>query len=374
MRVGAGAGRRADARDRFVVTGSNETRRKRLARALSERAGVSYQAARRVVDEEGDQGRLPEGFDRDGLEAALLVCLERMQLRPCPRDLLPDELLAYDLRRYVRLAEVAGGEPWLSGGARSLATRLAARGPLAAYSLGPAGPFPEWELADLPPGAELWLESVLDVRGREDLRIPGPYDEKRRADKDAALMAAGLPTVGPGEPEAFRAWLRRVWEVGTEVDDRVPLDAAQDDRRSGAIDEYGYELALAAIVADEPADVDAWAHLGNLAFETSADELIPKTDQRRLLQDALVSYQCAVIAAEFTLPDPCSGLISTRAVENRPFGRALHGLLLTWWRLGEFELALRTAANLIWVSPDRTLGADEILNQLLLREPWTRDA
>jgi hypothetical protein len=75
----------------------------------------------------------------------------------------------------------------------------------------------------------------------------------------------------------------------------------------------------------DPRCLCAHAHLGLLAFDAGDVEA------------ALAQYAAGVWVAGQSLPDPFDGVLSWGWVDNRPFLRCLHLLMISAWRLGDLE-------------------------------------
>ncbi|MBE8477485.1 hypothetical protein [Streptomyces justiciae] len=167
-----------------------------------------------------------------------------------------------------------------------------------------------------------WARAVRAAGPRPCYRMPDPY-------------------VGEGEP---------------------PVDRALGLRESTA-DPAAYHTALRAAVREDPRQIDCWAHLGIEAFEragTDADALA----------EALGYYQTGVAVAELSLPPAFTGVLTWGELDNRPFHRALHGLGLTWWRLGENAKAAAVFGNSLWINPDDNQGIRTLIGQVLADAPW----
>jgi hypothetical protein len=153
--------------------------------------------------------------------------------------------------------------------------------------------------------------------------------------------------------------LRALWQAEAEfhVDRRLPLDRALDEReRTG--DVAGYRAELERIVAAEPLDVDAWAHLGN--HHLDAAWAAHRRRATRVAGDhraaALDAYQTAIAAVEGALPLGFNGLLSWGKVSNRPVHRALQGLAIALWWSGQTDTARATAETMAWTNPGDTVA------------------
>src|SRR5262249_35065304 len=157
----------------------------------------------------------------------------------------------------------------------------------------------------------------------------------------------------------------------------LPIDRALEQRDATG-DVGAYEEALHAIVRDEPRDIDAHAHLGNMLMalaDPASTELVvrpePSRRQREAwLRAALGYYQAGVGIGELALPDPFTGVLVWSELDNRPFFRALHGLALALWRLGNFDAAELVLLNMLWLNPMDNQGARELLRPVRERRAW----
>ncbi|MGW7613701.1 hypothetical protein ACWGKW_42020 [Streptomyces sp. NPDC054766] len=201
----------------------------------------------------------------------------------------------------------------------------------------------------------------------EDLDIaPGPQKDAEIAARwwleqlaeDGMLPRYRMPDPYPGRAE-------------------VPLDAALDTMRA-TVDLDGYEGELRRIVAAEPRDVDAYAHLGSLALQRhdgDFGDLISyvgptEAERRRFLKEALAWYEAAVAVGEASLPMIFHGRLPWSETDNRPFLRAVHGLALTLWRLGRFNSAERLLVTLLYLNPNDNQGAREVLADVRAHRRW----
>ncbi|MEU9700230.1 hypothetical protein [Streptomyces sp. NPDC047981] len=172
------------------------------------------------------------------------------------------------------------------------------------------------------------------------------------------------------------AWWRAVREAGPRPYYRMPnpyvgegsppVDRALDLREHTGND-TAYREALLAAVREDPRQIDCWAHLGSDAFERAeADD--------SALSEALGFYQTAVAVAELSLPSAFHGVLAWGELANRPFHRALHGLGLTWWRLGETAKAKAVLGNSLWTNPDDNQGVRYLIGQVKPGVPWHQHA
>jgi hypothetical protein len=321
---------------------TNPTHRTRLARALADAAGIGYQKALSRVDEVAGAGLLPGRLDAAGMRQALEVLRHRTAAgagnSPQSRALEP---------RYYRLAEVVNGR--LRPGVPQKTAKAEAAGVLPLRSWGefdPRGMADPDGIVTVAGGRGTdWWHRVAAAGPRPDCILPDPYQGRRGRDGS------------------------------------VPIDRALDERDARDPTGYShrrYEMDLQGIVRREPRDVDAWAHFGNLRLDL-ADPATPQPLGAPEPQDrwrrswtwtALGYYQAAVAIAELALPDPFSGFLRRGHLDNRPFFRALAGLALAFWALGQFDEAEQTLLNILWLSPGDDQGAGELLAPVRAQVRW----
>ncbi|WP_406511013.1 hypothetical protein [Streptomyces sp. NBC_00212] len=172
------------------------------------------------------------------------------------------------------------------------------------------------------------------------------------------------------------AWWRAVRAAGPRPLYRMPDPYAGEDEppvdralalRERTGDGTAYRAALRAAVREDPRHTDCWAHLGSEAFaRAAADE--------SALPEALGFYQTAVAVAELSLPPSFTGVLAWSEVDNRPFHRALHGLGLTWWRLGETGKAAAVLGSSLWTNPDDDQDIRYLIGQMEAGVAWHQRA
>lgn len=94
--------------------------------------------------------------------------------------------------------------------------------------------------------------------------------------------------------------------------------------------------------------IDAYAHIA-LYYMGDA-----RSEQR--VQQARRCYQAGVEVGEQALPLNFNGLLPWSWIDNRPFLRALHGLGLCRWRLGDFAAAAEIFRRIFMLDPEDSLG------------------
>jgi Calcium binding len=269
-----------------------------------------------------------QGDERRGLTAICrrdgeVYTVSLTDLTPGPVTLETAKLLnAY--RRWSGLPPLnrdAPRRPWIY---RPMATRLMqlAR-PLA---LTPEG---DWDPAD-----QYWGESDTDLDPLiEQVIAAGP--------RPMFEMEQIIPGVAPDD-----------WDFD-------PVADAAERHRFGQDKEAA--RILKNLIAQDERCIDAWVHLGNIAFDTKG----PK--------DALELYDTAVAIAELSLPEGFNGVLPRGLIDNRPFLRALHGLGLCAWRQRRWEDAETIFSNLVWIDGGDTWSSLSCLRCVTSHRRWTRD-
>ena len=147
---------------------------------------------------------------------------------------------------------------------------------------------------------------------------------------------------------------------GVEDDDwdLDPVADAAELHRAGADKEA--TRILEGLVALDERCVDAWVHLGNIAFDNNG----PKA--------AAELYDRAVAVGEQSLPDGFAGVLPRGLIDNRPFLRALHGLGLCAWRQRRWDDAEEVFVSRVWLEGAGTWDAVSCLERVRARLRWTR--
>jgi len=147
--------------------------------------------------------------------------------------------------------------------------------------------------------------------------------------------------------------------INTEDWDLDPVTDAAEMHRAG----YNREAAtiLNDLIAKDERCIDAWVHLGNIAFGTKG----PKA--------AFGLYDTGVSIGEQSLPDGFRGVLPRGLIDNRPFLRALHGLGLCAWRQRRWDDAATIFTNLVWIDGASTWTSLECLDAVRARQRWSRD-
>jgi hypothetical protein len=175
----------------------------------------------------------------------------------------------------------------------------------------------------------------------------------------------------PGQPlhplchSVIAAGVRQCFEMeqvipGTDPDDwdSDPIVDAADQHRAGH--HAAAIRLLEGVLALDARCVDAWGHLGLVAFG------------RRGPGPAREFYEMGVAVSEASLPDGFDGVLPWGLVDNRPFLRCLYGLGLCAWRQRRWEDAEAIFTARVWLDPAHALDALACLDAVQIRQRWTR--
>lgn len=221
----------------------------------------------------------------------------------------------------------------------------------------------------------------LDVAGPEPTG-PWMYSRFSHVDIDIAAPLALNPMGDwdpaeeywgePGDPvpslwrEVIAGGVRSCFEMeqvlpGVEADDwdRDPIVDAAELHRAGY--HRGAARTLEGLLAVDARCVDAWGHLGLIAFDTRGPG------------PARELYETGVAIAERSLPDGFGGVLPWGWAENRPFLRCLHGLALCAWRQRRWDEAEVMFTARVWLDPTGSLDAIACLDAVRGRHRWTRE-
>ncbi|MER6914013.1 hypothetical protein ABT354_20260 [Streptomyces sp. NPDC000594] len=296
-----------------------------LRAMLAERSGLDADSLWYPVHEVPRRFGLSWPLTAGQAEDVLAGLLDRLRLvLPAPRHEGPGP-------RYVCLSEITGR--YQRTDTRRVLERVRRRGAtpaVPAFGGGDYDPRSERGWGARPPAAPehagtpdwSWWRLVRKAGPRPLYRMPDPH-------------------MGEGAPPVDRALALR--------------------NRTG--DPAAYRAALTAALREDPRHTDCWAHLGSAALDGTG------TDQAALEQ-ALGYYQTAVAVAELSLPPTFTGVLAWDEPDNRPFHRALHGLGLTWWRLGETAKATAVFTNSLFTNPDDQQGIRYLIGQTRSGVPW----
>lgn len=244
----------------------------------------------------------------------------------------------------------------------------------------PEGPLPlrTWQLLD---AYRRWSGSTPLAAVAPDRATPWRYPRFASVtiDMNSPLALEPMGDWNPtdeywGEPEQpldplseeiFAAGVRPCFEMeqvlpGVEPDDwdTDPIVDAADLHRAG-YDREAIRL-LEGLLAIDARCVDAWGHLGLIAFDTKGPGAAAKL------------YETGVAIAERSLPEEFAGVLPWGMVDNRPFLRCLYGLALCSWRQRRWDDAEAMLTARVWLDPTGPLDALACLEPVRSRTRWTR--
>lgn len=171
------------------------------------------------------------------------------------------------------------------------------------------------------------------------LRLVGTWDpaDQYWGEEERHPLVEEIITAGP-RPEYEMEQV--IPGLDPEDWDSDPVTEAAELRRAG----YDREATriLEGLIAEDERCIDAWVHLGNIAFDARG----PKA--------ALDLYDIAVALGEQSLPEGFKGLLPWGLIDNRPFLRGLHGLGLCAWRQRRWDSAEAIFTNRAWIDGGTT--------------------
>jgi tetratricopeptide (TPR) repeat protein len=103
--------------------------------------------------------------------------------------------------------------------------------------------------------------------------------------------------------------------------------------------------------------LDAYAHLGNLAFDHHVEK-------------AIRHYEVGVRIGELSLGENFEGLLPWGHINNRPFLRCLNSYGLCLWRLGRFKEADAVFTRMLWLNPTDNQGVRFFIHDVRNGEAW----
>lgn len=147
-----------------------------------------------------------------------------------------------------------------------------------------------------------------------------------------------------------------IFHHGDRYDEIVDeFDAAMDARASGRLTNAKYASTLKAQVERHPEFIDGHAHLGFALMDQGKPKL------------ALQACSRGFEIGEHTIPAEFSGVIEWGFLENRPFLRAAHGVLLCHLRLGQRREALAMMEKMLRWNPNDNQGVRFLIGSEYLR-------
>jgi len=166
-----------------------------------------------------------------------------------------------------------------------------------------------------------------------------------------------LETLGVSA-DRFRRHRHRVPGADEDDWDSDPIIDAADLHHAGR-----HRAAIRLLEAELAADVrciDAWGHLGLIAFNTRGPG--PASD----------FYRSGIAVAEASLPAEFGGVLPWGMIDNRPFLRCLHGLGLCAWRQRRWDDAEEIFSARVWLDPAGAFSDLACLDMVRARTRWTR--
>ncbi len=127
---------------------------------------------------------------------------------------------------------------------------------------------------------------------------------------------------------------------GLSIDENPTCHAAE---LAEAGDREGACALLMDVLGTDLRCLDAHAHLGNLAFDSSPER-------------ARVHYEIGMRIGELSLPAGFDGLLVWGRLHNRPFLRCLHGYGLCAWRMGRLDEARQVFERILALNPNDNQG------------------
>lgn len=133
------------------------------------------------------------------------------------------------------------------------------------------------------------------------------------------------------------------------------FDDLLDEHDAGKLSQTGYVGRLKELLAADPDFIDGHAHLGHALFDQGKCKL------------ALQACQRGVQVGEGVIPPGFDGLIEWGYLKNRPFLRAMHGVVLSLLRLGQRLKALPLMQQMLVWNPDDNQGIRYLIGLEYLR-------
>lgn len=140
------------------------------------------------------------------------------------------------------------------------------------------------------------------------------------------------------------------------------FDAMLDGRESGSLTEARYISALRGIVERHPHFIDGHAHLGYVLLE------------QRKPKVALEACLHGLQLGENAIPVGFAGSVEWGFLENRPFLRAAHGVVLCHLRLGQRKEAMALMEKMLAWNPNDNQGLRFLIGSEYLRAGKTTKA
>lgn len=176
-----------------------------------------------------------------------------------------------------------------------------------------------------------------------ELRAEGDWDpeEEYWGEEGEPIEEWAKPIIARGKRPAFE--MEQVIPGADPEDfDSDPIVEASELRAAGHHIE-AYEQLMRLLAADLRC-LDAHSHLGNWEFDHRPNQ-------------ALRHYAVGVGIGALTLGTDFDGVLPWGLIDNRPFLRCMHGLGISFWKLGHTREAAGVFRRMLWLNPSDNQGA-----------------
>ena len=234
----------------------------------------------------------------------------------------------------------------------------------------------------LVPGAIALIRSIKSWRYGGSPRVEGVIESTRFDVKALKLVPLQLKECGLWKPEEHfwgdldqpvEDWARPIiargprpaFEMeqvlpGTDIDDPFSDPIIESiDRRAGG-DATGARQMLMDLCAADLRCLDAYAHLGNMVFDTRPSV-------------AVRYYEAGLRIGELSLAESFDGLLPWGWIDNRPFLRCMSGYGLCLWRMGSVAKARGIFERMLWLNPSDNQGVRFLLADIRAGRRWRPD-
>lgn len=202
-----------------------------------------------------------------------------------------------------------------------------------------------------PTGIEIALPLALTSHGEWD-----PADEYW-GEPGAPIHPLCRTVIGAGPRPSFE--MEQVIPGVDEDDwDSDPIVEAADLHQAGHHRE-AIRILENALAIDHRC-IDAWGHLGLVAFNTRGPG------------PAAEFYRTGIAVAEASLPAEFGGVLPWGWTDNRPLLRCLHGLALCGWRQRRWDDAEAILTARVWLDPSGAFNDLACLEAVRHRQRWTK--
>lgn len=212
--------------------------------------------------------------------------------------------------------------------------------------------------------------TVIDAYIDGSVLAPVPLELYLRGIWDPGDEFAGTWDINENHklPPTLLSWVEAILKVGKRPvfemeqvipgfdpdDEEDPITIAAEHGRAGDLD-TAFEMLHDCLEGDLRC-IDAYAHLGLYYMGDARSEWS--------VRRAIKCYQAGVQVGERSLPPGFDGLLPWDWIDNRPFLRALHGLGLCQWRLGDFTATRETFRRIFVLDPEDSMGIRFLLKDV----------